>query len=146
MKPLVAVLVALAVGAQAQTPEIDAERAGAERGEVLAQYALGRRYEDGRGVPQDGAEAVRWYRLVADQGYTDAHIRLAQMYSRGRGVPQDYVQAHVWYNLAASRRSGEDRQRSIRGRERAKSRMTPDQIAEAQRLAREWDAAHLREP
>ena len=52
---LAAVLVALAVGAQAQTPEIDAERAGAERGEVLAQYALGRRYEDGRGVPQDAA-------------------------------------------------------------------------------------------
>ena len=62
---LAAVLVALAVGAQAQTPEIDALRARAEQGDASAQFNLGVRYADGEGVPQDDAEAVRWYRLAA---------------------------------------------------------------------------------
>ncbi len=68
MKPLVAavaVLVALAVGAQAQTPEIDALRARAEQGVAEAQYNLGLRYATGTGVPPDDAEAVRWWRLAA---------------------------------------------------------------------------------
>ena len=56
---LAAVLVALAVGAQAQTPEIDALRVLAEQGDAEAQYSLGSDYLIGRGVPQDDAEAVR---------------------------------------------------------------------------------------
>ena len=70
MKPLVAaavILVALASGAQAQTPAIDALRAAAEQGDAEAQFNLGVRYRDGTGVPQDDAEAVRWYRLAAEQ-------------------------------------------------------------------------------
>ena len=128
-------------------PEDDAEavrwyRLAAEQGYAAAQYILGFIYAEGRGVPKDDVKAVRWYRLAAEQGHASAQNNLGNRYANGQGVPQDYVQAHVWYNLAASRRSGEDRQRSIRGREGAESRMTPDQIAEAQRLAREWDAAH----
>ena len=60
MKPLVAavaVLVALAVGAQAQTPGIEALRAQAEQGDADAQYALGGMYFEGRGVPQDDVQA-----------------------------------------------------------------------------------------
>ena len=79
MKPLVAavaVLVALAVGAQAQTPEIDALRARAEQGDAPAQFALGVMYAEGRGVPQDDAEAVRWYGLAAEQGHARTGIRL----------------------------------------------------------------------
>ena len=48
---LAAVLVALAVGAQVQTPEIDAVRARAEQGDADAQYNLGVSYAQGRGVP-----------------------------------------------------------------------------------------------
>ena len=73
MKPFVAtvaVLVALAVDVQAQTPEIDALRARAEQGDAAAQYNLGIMYGNGTGVPQDDAEALRWYRLAADQGGT----------------------------------------------------------------------------
>ena len=71
MKPLVAtvaVLVALATGApvQAQTPELDELRARAEQGHAEAQYNVGFRYSTGEGVPQDDAEAVRWYRLAAE--------------------------------------------------------------------------------
>ena len=61
MKPLVAtvvILVALAVGAQAQTPEIDALRARDAQGDAEAQANLGFMYENGRGVPQDAAKAA----------------------------------------------------------------------------------------
>ena len=68
------------------------------------------------------------------------------MYGTGAGVPQDYVQAHMWSNLAASRSTGEDRERAVRIRDRVAGELTPDDLAEAQRLAREWDAAHPREP
>ena len=72
MKPLVAtvaVLVALATGApvQAQTPELDELRALAKQGDASVQILLGGMYDTGRGVPQDATEAVRWYRLAADQ-------------------------------------------------------------------------------
>ena len=56
----------LSVPVQAQTPGIDALRARAEQGDAEAQFELGVRYRDGTGVPQDDAEAVRWYRLAVD--------------------------------------------------------------------------------
>ena len=158
MKPLVAavaVLVTLAVGAQAQTSEaesFDALRAQAEQGDATAQLFLGITYSEGRGVPQDDAEAARWYRLAAEQGNTGAQISLGFKYLYGTGVPQDDVQAHMWFNLAASRRSGNTpvsndfREDAVRHRDLLADRMTPDDRSEAQRLAREWDAAHPREP
>jgi len=103
---LAAILVALAVGAQAQTPEIDALRVRAEQGDAEAQYNLG------------------------------------VMYSDGRGVPQDDVQAHMWYNLAASRSTGEARENAVQGRDLVAGQMTPAQVADAQRRAHEWTAAH----
>ena len=68
------------------------------------------------------------------------------MYVGGEGVPQDDVQAHMWLNLAASRLTGEDRESAVEGRDLVAGRMTPDDLSEAQRLAREWDAAHPCEP
>ncbi len=59
-------------------------------------YALGVLYAHGRGVPQDNAEALRWYRLAAAQGLADAQFFLGFMYAEGLGVPQDDVQAHMW--------------------------------------------------
>ena len=58
-------------------------------------------YENGQGVPQNNAEAVKWYRLAADQGLAQAQFNLGVMYDDGRGVPQDDVQAVQWYRLAA---------------------------------------------
>ncbi|MSP83097.1 MAG: hypothetical protein EXQ94_09225 [Alphaproteobacteria bacterium] len=60
------------------------------------------------------------------------------MYRNGQGVPQDFVQAHFWYNLAGA--GGEET--AVENRDGIAQSMTPDQIAEAQRLAREWMAAH----
>jgi hypothetical protein len=145
----VAVLVALALCApvQAQTPLIDGWRALAEEGVAEAQFQLGSRYSIGAGVPEDDAEAVRWLRLAADQGHADAQNILGTMYrDGGEGVPENYVQAHMWFNLAASRLTGELREMAVQDRDKVAGRMDPTQIAEAQRLASEWDAAHPREP
>ena len=58
-------------------------------------------YGTGKGVPQDYAEALRWYRLAAEQGYADAQASLGLMYYDGKGVPQDYAEALRWFRLAA---------------------------------------------
>ena len=66
--------------------EIAKVRASAEQGDASAQNRLGIMYEAGRGVPQDDAEAVRWWRLAAEQGYAYAQTNLGGMYGAGRGV------------------------------------------------------------
>ena len=58
----------------------------AEQGHAGAQYNLGLRYATGRGVPEDDAEAVRWYRMAAEQGHAGAQYALGFMYATGRGV------------------------------------------------------------
>ena len=116
------------------------------KGWGVPQVNLGLMYVKGWGIPQDDAEAVRWYRLAADQSHADAQYNLGVRYANGEGVPQDDLQAHMWFNLTASRSTGENRESAVSARDRARARMTAEQIAEAQRLAREWDAAHPREP
>ncbi len=66
------------------------------------------------------------------------------MYGDGRGVPQDDMTAHMWLNLSAARSTGEVRDRAITSRDTIAQRMTRNQIAEAQRRAREWGGAHPR--
>ncbi len=64
------------------------------------------------------------------------------MYYAGQGVPQDYVEAHKWRNLAASRASAENQKQYAESRDAVASFMTPQQNADAQKLAREWFEAH----
>ena len=47
-------------------------RLAAGQGHAVAQYNLGVMYENGRGVRQDYVEAIKWYRLAADQGQAEA--------------------------------------------------------------------------
>ena len=95
-------------GVRAPAEQDDAEakeslglRALAEQGHDLAQFNLGSMYLNGRGVPQDDAEAVRWYRLAADQGNADAQGNLGAMYLNGQGVPQNHAEAIRWFRAAA---------------------------------------------
>ena len=106
----------------------------AERGDVKARYNLGVMYQLGLGVPQDDQEAVRWYRLAAEQGDASAQFKLGVIYDKGKGVLKDYVLAHMWMNLAAAKGVKE----AVNGRDLLEKNMTPAQLAEAQRLAREW--------
>jgi TPR repeat protein len=71
-----------------------------------AQFSLGSLYEQGRGVPQNYAEAVKWYRKAAKRGYAAAQCNLALMYDQGKGVPQNYTEAAKWYRKAADRGAG----------------------------------------
>jgi TPR repeat protein len=120
------------------TQAIQWYRRAAEQGNAAAQFSLGVMYDNGRGVPQDYREAARWYRAAAEQGNAAAQHNLGLMYDNGQGVPQDYIQAHMWYNIAASSLTGQDREVPSRNREAIAKKMTSEQIAEAQRLAREW--------
>ena len=65
----------------------------AEQGNAAAQSNLGVMYANGEGVPEDDAEAVRWYRLAAEQGYAAAQFNLGFMYANGEGVPEDDAEA-----------------------------------------------------
>ena len=58
-------------------------------------------YQKGKGVPQDDAEAVKWYHKAAEQGDADAQNNLGVMYRNGKGVPQDDAEAVKWYRKAA---------------------------------------------
>ena len=63
------------------------------------------------------------------------------MYAIGNGVPKDYVLAYIWSNLASTRDPAsekEKRDKAEKIRNIPTSKLTPAQIAEAQRLAREW--------
>jgi uncharacterized protein len=91
-------------------------------------------YSNGQGVQHDYAEAVKWYRKAAEQGSALGEGPLGIMYMLGQGVPQDYVSAYMWFNLAAAQGD----QRAAEGIGVLAQHMTPAQIAEAQKLAREW--------
>jgi uncharacterized protein len=105
-----------------------------EQGDAKAQYILGLMYLNGQGVPRDYATALSWLRKAAEQSYADAQFFLGMTYVAGVVVPQDYVIAHMWFDLAEA--SG--RQDAAKIRDTIAARMTPAQIAEAQKLAREW--------
>jgi hypothetical protein len=109
-------------------------RKAAEQGFVSAQYNLGQLYLLGKGVQQDNAAAASWWRKAAEQSHAGAQSNLGVMYATGKGVPQDYVVAHMWFNLAAANGNGQ----AAKGRDLLTAKMTPAQIAEAQKLAREW--------
>ena len=109
-------------------------RLAADQGNARAQSNLGFMYEKGQGVPQNHAEAVKWYRLAADQGNARAQSNLGFMYEKGQGVPQNFLLVHMWYNLANAGGLAD----SAKNRDLIAAKMTPAQIAEAQRLAAEW--------
>jgi TPR repeat protein len=111
----------------------------ANQGLPDAQYNVGVMYRDGQGVAQDYAAALHWLQLAADQGVANAQFLLSFLYADGRGVAQDSVQAYMWLNLAASKLPG-DKEVSA-ALDALAAKMTPDQIATAQRQAQEWKPA-----
>ena len=108
-------------------------RLAAEQGDAPAQHNLGVSYLNGEGVLQDDREAVKWFRLAAEQGDAQAQHNLGVMYAQGSGVLQDYVSAHMWANIAGA--NGNEKGTELR--EFVAEQMTPSQIAEAQKRARE---------
>ena len=83
---------------------------------------------------RDYATALRLIRPLAEQGDANAQYNLGVFYDNGLGVRQDKVRAYMWFNLSAA----QGREGAAAFRDLIARRMTPAQIAEAQRLAREW--------
>ena len=96
----------------------------------------------GIGVPKDFEEAAKWYRMAADQGFAKAQYNLGVCYCKGVGVPKDDIMAYMWFNLAASNGF----ENAARNREITGHGMTPAQIAETQKLSREWQPKNVGAP
>ena len=131
-------------------------RRAVDKGHAGAQFHLGNMYQDGRGIPQDYSEAARLFGLAADQGHSVAQRDLGLMVAglsptdweesrilfslraRDGERTERNLEAHMWLNLAAAQLTGEDRDLAVKGRDIVAEHMTADQLAEAQRRAREW--------
>jgi uncharacterized protein len=91
----------------------------------------------GRGVPKDDAEAGKWFSKAAHAGQPTGQFMLGQWYRDGRGgIPQDYVTAYKWFTLAVSGGNQVD------GRNFLKAKLTPEQIADAEKQAQAWRDKH----
>ena len=110
----------------------------AEQGDATAQFSVGAAYATGDDVPQDYAEAVRWFSMAAEQGHVVSQATLGAYYWAGRGVPQDQVKAYFWSVLA---QAGGDEASKYRVSVLA-SRMTRAQVAAAQQQANDWIKEH----
>ncbi len=128
----------------------------ADQGDAEAQFKVGVAYVLGTGVSQDDAEALAWFLKAAEQGDAEAQFNIGGWYQTGEGVPKDVVEAYKWFTLARTsvgRLTAESKldwtlelQRFTERRDEVAEKLTPEQRADAQRRAREWDAAHPPKP
>jgi TPR repeat protein len=94
------------------TPRFDGQALGANAVELIqaaqeySQFALGRLYETGKGVPVDMEEAVRWFVRAADLGYDRAQLHLGRLFRDGAAnVPQNGQLAEQYFKKAADARN-----------------------------------------
>ena len=102
---------------------------------------LGQLYEEGQGVPRDYLEALKWYRMDADQGDVWAQVAVGRFYDWGYGVHQNDEEACFWYSLAASRSS--DQVPFAFWRDETLARLTHEQREKVGRRLQVWKP-HLR--
>ncbi len=117
-------------------------RMAAEQGQAGAQVVLGNAYSNGWSIDKDDAKAVEWWRRAANQGDAMAQAKMGGAYFMGAGVPKDFVLAYMWLNLAAAQGFLD----TLSIRDSLEQTMTPEQIAEGQRLSREWKPKHSETP
>ena len=116
-----------------QDPEL-VERA--EGGDADSQNFLGLKYRYGFGVPKDDTEAVKWYRLAADQGNASAQFNLGVMYANGEGVLEDYVESYARFNVAGALGNDVTTEKTS-----LTAKMTNEDISAAQKRSKEiWEA------
>jgi hypothetical protein len=111
-------------------------RKAAEQNLADAQHSLGFCYDQGQGVEKDYAEAVKWYRKAAEQNYTAAQHILGVAYAKGEGVEKDYAEAYAYYNLAAAK----NLEPAAKARDALEQKMSPQQVADAQKRTKELRA------
>jgi TPR repeat protein len=107
---------------------------------VLGKYSTGLETSDKKGA-RDMARmdiSTEKAELAAQGSMPDALFELGMLYATGRDVAADLVSAHKWFNLAAARGN----RSALSYRVELAREMSSDQIAEAQKLAREWLQTH----
>src|SRR3989440_469855 len=109
-------------------------RKAAEQNVADAQFSLGVCYANGQGVPEDDAEAVKWFRKAAEQNLADAQYNLGVCYDSGEGVVKDEVEAYKCWLLAAGQGNDDAKYNMTI----VENKMSREQIAEGQRLARDF--------
>ena len=117
----------------------------AEQGVASAQFYLGLMHEKGRGVRQDYSTALTWFRKAAAQGYAGPQSHLGLMYERGRGVRKDVVRALMWYHIADTLLHGDEGKAAVKRRDYLSSRMTAEQIEQAQEMARRCQQSQFKQ-
>src|SRR5215471_7137292 len=99
------VLFLVVSGCYAAQPDLEKQKAGAEKGDPTAEFALGLAYAAGNGVPRDLDKAVELYRKAADHGNVKAMNNLGACYANGSGVERDDAKSAEWYRKAAEKGS-----------------------------------------
>lgn len=112
-------------------------RKAAAQGMVDAEFEVGNCYLDGRGVAKDLEEGMKWIRQASERGFSRAQNTLGLAYVKGNGVPRDPVQAYKWLSLAAATDDAHAPEIRV-SIAKVETSMTKEQVAEAQRLAREF--------
>lgn len=97
-------------------------------------------YANGEGVPKDEVLASAWYLKAAEQGHAEAQYYTGVRNSQGVGVPVNLVEAYKWMSLAVAKATGESAAEYKTTLNQLLPRLSPQQLAEGQRLAREWKA------
>lgn len=110
----------------------------AKQGDANAQLELGRMYFHGNVLPRDYGKAINWFIKAAEQGYAEAQFKLGTIYSEGQGVPQNDVLSLMWIYLSAESESSKVKAFTEALKFALELRMSPAQVAEAKKLAREW--------
>jgi TPR repeat protein len=101
---------------------------------AYAEYYLGMMYLNGQGVEQSYKEAGEWFLKAAKNRVPQAQNKLAGLYAEGRGMPRDMERAYAWYRVAAAH----NHQLSIEALDGARARLSPEELAEAEKLAEQW--------
>ncbi len=112
-------------------------RKAAEQNHPPAQLLLGACYVTGSGVAKDEAEGVKWYRKAAEQNDAQGQFNLGLAYADGRGVAKDEVEGYKWFLLAARQGNEKAKKHTVV----SESRLTPEQLAEGQKRARNFRPA-----
>lgn len=108
----------------------------AEQGDTASQYWLCIMHREGIGVPRDYSEAFYWCHRAAEKGHAAALFAVGQFYFDGlaNGFIRDHVRAYIWFTLASAQ-GDQDAQQML---ETLEKDMTPQQVAEARRQAKQW--------
>lgn len=113
-------------------------RLAAEQGNGRANSMLGTLHYQGVGVAKDSVEAIKYWQKGAEQYDTDAMSQLGYAYLVGDSLAKNTTMAYMWFNLAAAHG---DRY-APKARDDVSKTMTGDMVAEAHRLAHEWEQQH----